>query len=655
MEASPLICKSGARWHAGRMCPAGPARTPNSASSTASGTASGSVSTAGPISAAMIARSRTLAEPRWSPSGRLVGWLDGFDGRIDVMIAPTDGIRPPWVVTADTPVTPVGGYGGGGWAWVSDEEIVVATADGRLVRLRADGGGVLAVLSRDGNASAPAVAPDGSAVAFTLERDDTSDIAVVPLDATQWPVRLSHADFAWDAAWSPDSTTLAWHEWDLPDMPWSGSRVAMATLGPALVAGPTRVVAGGDGVAVGQPRWSPDGSRVAFVSDRGGTPNVVVARADGTRAVALRAEPHEHAPPAWGPGLRTFAWSPDSASIAFTRNEHGFGRLVRAARRGRSTTNLAKAFHHGLDWSANGIVAVRSGAVSPPQVVVTDAASRTRRVLARGAVAGFEARALVEPTPVRWRSGTATVHGLLYRPAAASGKRGSLPPMLVTVHGGPTDQSQADWNPRIAFWVSRGWTVLSVNYRGSTGYGRAYREALDGYWGTRDVADVAAGIRHAAREHWCDPRRVAITGGSAGGFTVLLVCALHANLVAAGVSLFGVTDLLGLAATTHRFESRYLDRLVGALPRHADRYRDRSPITHAASITVPMLVLQGRDDKVVPIAQADAMVAAMRAAGAEVDYHVYEGEGHGFRRLASIVDEYARTEAFLTHHVLKAF
>jgi dipeptidyl aminopeptidase/acylaminoacyl peptidase len=224
--------------------------------------------------------------------------------------------------------------------------------------------------------------------------------------------------------------------------------------------------------------------------------------------------------------------------------------------------------------------------------------------------------------------------------------------MIVYVHGGPTDQTRADWNPRIAFWVSRGWAVLAVNYRGSSGYGRAYREALDGQWGVHDVSDVAAGIRHAGREGWCDPNRVVLLGGSAGGFTVLLVCARHGDLVAAGVSLFGVADLFALAETTHRFESRYLDSLVGALPRHARRYRERSPVAHASSISVPMLVLQGRDDKVVPLAQSDAMVAAMRSAGAEVEYEVYDGEGHGFRRLANIADEYERTERFLNRHVL---
>ncbi|HEY1740774.1 MAG TPA: prolyl oligopeptidase family serine peptidase [Acidimicrobiia bacterium] len=615
------------------------------------------------VTAAMIARSRTVAEPRWSPGGGLIGWIDGFDGRYDLVIARSDGTVPPFVVSADVGLTPVGGYGGGAWAWASDDEVVVAAADGRLYVVRADGGGIVRGLSRDGTAAAPSVTADGTRVAFVLERDDACDVAVVPLDGSAWPVRASRADFAWDPAWSPDGAHLAWHEWDLPAMPWEASRGAIAAVDseghldtPRVIAG--RVAGAAQArVGVGQPRFSPDGNRIAYVSDADGPTRIVVSRADGSRPVVLRAEAHEHAPPSWSPGLRTFAWSPDGDAVAYARNEGGFGRLVRASRRGTSITELGKGFHQGVDWSPYGIAAVRSGAVTPPQVVVVDPQSGARRSLARGPVGGFEACGLVEPAAVRWRSGAATVHGLLYRPQRgrrARGRSSAPPPMLVLIHGGPTDQARADWNPRVAYWVSRGWAVLAANYRGSSGYGRPYREALDGKWGIHDVNDVAAGIRHAGREGWCDPARVAVMGGSAGGYTVLLMCVRHGDLIAAGVSLFGVADLMQLAATTHRFESRYLDSLVGELPRHARRYRERSPITHASSISVPLLVLQGRDDKVVPVDQADAMVAAIRNAGGEVEYHVYDGEGHGFRRLTNVVDEYERTERFLTRHVLGA-
>ena len=607
-----------------------------------------------PISPEMIARSHGVGEPRWSPSGASLAWLDSWNGRTDLVVAPTAGDRPPRIVTADFAVTPAGAYGGGGYCWISDAELAVAGADGRLAVVSATGG-LVRVVSPDGTALAPAASPDGAMIAFSLERDDACDIAVVPVDGSEWPRRMSHADYAWDPAWSPDGSTLAWLEWDLDEMSWDASRIAVRTLtDPA----PT-IVAGSPTEAVGQPRFSPDGTRLAWTSDRSGMINLWVARADGTGAKQLVGESHDHADPAWGPGQRSYAWSPDGREIAWCRNELGFGRLVARAVDGRGKPReLAKAWHHGLAWSEAGIVAVRSGARTPATIVVTDPATGARREIARGPVAGFETAGfgqggLVEPEPVTWKSGRATVHGLLYRPAASALGPGTAPPLYVHIHGGPTSQTTAEWSPRVAFYVSRGWAVLAPNYRGSTGYGRDYAQGLRGKWGVVDVADTAAGIRHAIREGWCDPERVAVVGGSAGGMTVLLLCALHGDVVRAGVSLFGVTDLFELAATTHRFESKYLDALIGTLPADAERYREQSPITHAHKIRVPVLVLQGDEDRAVPKAQADAMVDAMRAAGAPVEYHVYAGEGHGFRKLENVVDELGRSEAFLTRWILQ--
>ena len=177
-----------------------------------------------PIPATAVARSRTLGEARWSPGGARLAWLDAFGGRVDLVVAAADGSTPAVTLTAAVPVTPLGAYGGGGYCWAGDDTLVYAAADGRLVVIDVDGGG-RRVLSRDGRAAAPTVAPGGDRVAFVLERDDACDVAVVPLDGSDWPRRLSHADYAWDPAWSADGTRLAWHEWDLPNMPWDGSRI----------------------------------------------------------------------------------------------------------------------------------------------------------------------------------------------------------------------------------------------------------------------------------------------------------------------------------------------------------------------------------------------------------------------------------------------
>jgi len=605
------------------------------------------------ISAAALARSRTLGEARWSPDGTCLAWLDAFAGRVDLVVGPADGGGAEVTLTAEFPVTGLGAYGGGGYCWVDDDTLVYAAADGRLLSIAASGGPVR-VLSRDGRAAAPAASPDGRRVAFVVERDDSCDIAVTDVDGRGWPRRLSHADYAWDPTWSADNRTLAWHEWDLPNMPWDGSRIVAAAVDDRD-AKPT-VVAGGQDVAVGQPRFAPTGEALAFVAELDGWMNVWRVERVGDAPVCVLAEEQEHAEPSWGPGQRSFAWSPGARSIALTRNEDGFGRLVVVGLDGRPATDLSKGWHTGLDWGSGGIACIRSGGRTAPQLTVLDPATGAREARRRGAPAELDAHDLPEPTPISWPGADgATVHGLLWLPAGVGDvETGHTagPPVLVDVHGGPTDQSTVDWKPRIRWFVSRGWAVLSPNYRGSTGYGRDYRHALDHAWGEVDVADTVTGLRALAHDHRVDASRAAVMGGSAGGFTALLVAAHAPPVVRAAVSLFGVTDLFDLAATTHRFESRYLDRLVGTLPEHADRYEARSPVTHAREIAVPVLVLQGAEDKVVPPAQAQLLVDSMRAAGGTVEQHVYEGEGHGFSHEATIIDSFERIEAFLSRWVV---
>jgi dipeptidyl aminopeptidase/acylaminoacyl peptidase len=309
----------------------------------------------------------------------------------------------------------------------------------------------------------------------------------------------------------------------------------------------------------------------------------------------------------------------------------------------KSARELSKGWHRGITWSTDDeILCVRSGAVTPTQLVALAPNGSARRTIARGPAGGFERTPLVEPRAVTWKSGTSTVHGLLWR--ATNGD--PRPPLLVSVHGGPTGQALADWNPRVQRFVQQGWAVLQPNYRGSTGYGTAYRHALEGKWGARDVADVATGIRHAVKEGWCDPQRVVLMGGSAGGLTVLNTAALHADLVRAVVALYPVADLVALDATTWRFESGYTARLVAR-----EHFRANSAITHAPKITAPTLLLHGRNDNSVPPAQSAAIEAILAHAGTPVERHVYDGEGHGWRRASTVADELARVSAFLARHV----
>jgi dipeptidyl aminopeptidase/acylaminoacyl peptidase len=419
-------------------------------------------------------------------------------------------------------------------------------------------------------------------------------------------------------------------------MPWDGSRI--------VVDG--EMVAGGAGVAVQQPRWSPDG-RLSYLADSSGYLVLHIGGRspdDGFDGRPLVDEPFEHGDPIWGPGQRSFAWSPDASAVAVARNEGGFGRVLVVDVRTGAVAERAKGVCTALSWQGDALACLRSGARTPTAVTVLDVDAP--RSLARGPVGGFEAADLPEPEVVHWAGDDGgEVHGRLYAPG---GER----PLLVWVHGGPTDQRQVAFDGRLAWFLDRGWTVLLPDARGSTGWGRAYQQALRGGWGERDVADVAAGIDYARAAGWGDPGRVVAMGGSAGGFTVLRLLQTRPGLVAAAVVVYPVVDLLDLAATTWRYEKHYTDTLIGPLPEAEAAYRARSPITDAELIRGPLLLLHGTDDVVVPAAQSAALADRIRAAGGIVEHHEYEGEGHGWSRPATTEDELARVADFLDRHVL---
>src|SRR4051812_40181177 len=415
------------------------------------------------VSALAVASTKVVAEPRFAPGGARLGWLEAADGLTELMVAPTDGSAPPVSVTGDLVLGGVGAYRGGMWCWVDAETVAVATLAGALAVVPVTGGPAT-VVARDGHAAAPVCSPDGR-ILFACERDDSLDVAETWADARAWPQRWSRADFAWDPAVSADGRWIAWHEWDLAAMSWTASRVVLVD----RHVGAPAVVAGGPRVSVGQPRFSPDARALAYVSDETGWWNVHIAAADGTGARPLLMEPHDHAEPAWGPGQRSFAWSPTSDAIALCRNEDGFARLVVVGLDG-AVTEIARGWHHAIDWGPAGILAVRSGARTPPQVTIVNPADGARRVIARGAPAGIEDTAR-EPEIVAWTSGEHEVSGLLYRPDDAID---GAPPLLVDLHGGPTGQAAVRWDGWLRFFTSRGFAVLRPNPRGSTGFGRAF-------------------------------------------------------------------------------------------------------------------------------------------------------------------------------------
>lgn len=637
----------------------------------------------------MCASGRVLGDPRLSPDGTTVAFVSGRGGQAELVTVAVDG-GPEVVITTDPAPGRSAPDGRGIFDWTPDgTALVYATAAGAL-RCQPVAGGPCRPLAGvgDGGAAGPVVSPEGTRVAYV---SDGRHVVVAGLDPRgPWPVRLSASpDFCVDPVWSPDATTVAWHEWDVPAMSWDTSRIALASVpipepphrialrargsrSPEPAAAPAAAPAG---VAVSQPRYSPDGSRLGFLCDADGWLNLWVAAADGSDPRPVIDDAHEHGGPTWGGGQRSWVWSPDGRRVAVCRNEAGFGRLVLIDLDTTDLVTVGRGIFTGLSWQADRLVAVRSGAATPDQLVAYDVSALPapfdpaspddpRRVLlprltlARGPVAGFEAAGLIEPRPVTWEGEERSqvgrvVHGRL------SAARPSVPddraphPLLVWIHGGPTGQSQVTFNARAAYFLDRGWNLLQVDPRGSTGWGRAYAQALHHEWGRLDIDDIAAGIRAAFDRGWGDPRRTAIMGGSSGGLAALGVLALHPDLCAAGIDLYGVTDLFDLDDTTHRFEAHYQRSMIGPRPEADDRYRERSPLHLAARITAPLLVLHGTADRSVARGQSDALVESLRSRHATVEYHLYEGEGHGWSRPETMRDELDRIDAFLTRHVLR--
>ena len=587
-----------------------------------------------PIPLELVVGGRDLTEPRLSPDGASIAFVQRWRGAAAIVLVPTAG-GPERLLTT-TPEPAAGrGLGGGCFDWLADSAgVVYAASDGELWS-QAIGGIPVPLTALGRECRAPSCSADGSFVAFAIDEAEVARLDVKVDVATGAVTRLDDGSdaFCFDPVVAPGSDAVTWQAWNPPDMPWDASHQVTVNATTSAVQ-----VVRAPGAAIQQPRFLPDGTAVR-IDDTTGWSNLSI---DGVRLD----ERFEHSGPTWGMGQRSYAPAPDGSKIAFARNEDGFGRLCVAGVERDSdgavafgpVTEIARGVHGQLGWVDDHLVALRSGARTPTQIVRYETATWDRTVVAVGPGAGWESYELPEPDLVTVDRDGITLHARRY--AAGAGR------LICWVHGGPTDQWQVDFRPRIAYWRSRGWDVLVVDPRGSTGHGRAYQRALNGGWGSVDVDDTGTLIGHAHDRGWAAPETTVVIGGSSGGLTVLGVLADRPDLVAGGVASYPVSDLLALAATTHRFEAHYTDTLVGPAD-EVDHYRALSPLARADSITGPLLLFHGSDDPVVPIEQSRRLVERIEAGGGVVDFVVYDGEGHGFRDPANQRDEYERTERFL--------
>lgn len=536
--------------------------------------------------------------------------------------------------------TSVHEYGGADW-WIRDGVVWFANwADQRLYRLESGTAEPLTAepeTPRGDRFADGEVSADGSFLIAVRERHQGADVRneVVRLAAdrpSEPEVLVTGPDFVASPRLSPDERTLAWVSWDHPSMPWDDTVLTVRD----LETGEETVVAGGPGESVSEPRWRPDGT-LYFLSDRTGWWNLY-RWSPGATVEPVIVLDAEIGVPGWQLGTQRYVPLPDGR-LVFARWSNGYDGLAVAAADG-TVTDLDVPFSAIAALRAAGPDEVAVLAGSPTEepgvhLVSADAAVRTVRAPRE---LGFDPAYVSVPEAISFPSADRTAHALFYPPANPefAGPEGTRPPLIVMIHGGPTASAVPVLSLGVQYWTSRGFGVVDVNYGGSTGFGRAYREQLLGTWGVVDVADCLAAAWWLAEQGSADGEKLLIRGGSAGGYTTLAALALENTPFAAGTDLYGVADLEVLAADTHKFESRYLDRLIGPYPEAREVYVERSPIHRVDSFARPLLVLQGADDPVVPPNQSELIVDALRSRKMPVAYLLFDGEQHGFRRAENI-------------------
>jgi len=534
-------------------------------------------------------------------------------------------------------------YGGGSYAVVYGGAVFSNYDDQRLYHAQ-DIGEASALTPQDSTRYADGVFDPYMGRVICIREDHggpepvNSIVSVSTLNGGVGDILVSGNDFYAAPRISADGKMLAYLTWNHPDMPWDAAELWTAELLRDGGVGKQAKVAGGEGEAVLQPRWSGD-HVLHFVSDRwNGWWNIHCLR-DG-KVEALTKIEGEFGYPLWRLGQSCYDFvNPLFILCAYSKD--GIWRLAELDVPTGDLSDIQTPYTAISDVRVGGAFGYFIGASSrePSSIVKMNLRNRNIEVLRQATHLEWDDNYLSPPEPITFdTAGGARAHGLFYPPLNANYKGGDdeLPPLIVKVHGGPTSSASAALRLDIQYYTSRGFAVLDVNYRGSSGYGRAYRQSLNTVWGEADVDDVCAGALHLAQAGKVDRNRLAITGGSAGGYTVLAAMTFR-DVFAAGSSHFGVSDCEILARETHKFESHYLERLIGPYPQRRDLYHKRSPIHHVENLKRPVIFFQGLEDPIVPPNQAQMMFDALRKKGVPTAYMPFEGEQHGFRRAQNIL------------------
>ncbi len=526
-------------------------------------------------------------------------------------------------------------YGGGAYAVAAGVVFACRFDDQRLYRFAAGAEPVAITPEPDRPAALRYadfdIAGDWAVAVREQHADDgepRNEIVRLDLTGVAEPVVLaSGRDFYAAPRVSPNGKELAWLEWDHPSMPWDGTELKRALLRDSGL-GLATTIAGGSEESITQPEWSPGGA-LHYVSDRTGWWNIY-----GEQGPALLRE-EEFGVPAWNFGRRRYCFLDDGTLVAACAGPDGDRIGVVADGDARWIEFPLASAGSTMATDGRSVYLLAGDPAHAAAVVRLEVETGDLETIHTPATP-IDSAYVSRPEPIIFETPDGPAHAYFYPPTnpGFTGPPNAAPPLIVEIHGGPTAAASRVLDPERLYWTSRGFGVVDVDYGGSTGYGRAYRDRLRGQWGVVDVRDCALAAAHLAQRGRADPERLLIHGGSAGGFTTLLALATRDEF-AAGASYYGVADLEALALHTHKFEARYLDRLVGPYPEATTTYKERSPLTHIAGLDKPVILLQGSDDEVVPPEQAEMMRDALVAQGVPVACIFFDGEGHGFRDAAN--------------------
>ncbi len=617
-----------------------------------------------PLTASDLAAELRFSDLLWDTHGETLVWREERSDR-GVLVCQSPEDSSPRDLTGELSVRARVGYAGGDFTVSHGSAYFVA--EGRLYQQAISGDKAKPITPAWGQCAAPAVSPSGKYLLYVHSADRSDMLALVDTQGETEPQKLHQDhDFYMQPCWHPQGNRIAWVAWNHPYMPWDSSALYLGTISseqglPVLTS--QEVVAGelaGD-TAIFQPAFSPDGRYLSYASNESGWFNVYLLDLKSGKKELVVGEEAEYGAPAWIQGLRRHAWTSDGKALFLLRSKDGFTSLVRFDLETRTlqemkgdTQQYSSLSQIALSPKEESIALIASSSTVPSRIISVSPGGEVQthqRSSSKNLSEGYLSR----PQALSWNVATDSpvtcCYGLYYPPSHPEFENSGPPATIIKIHGGPTSQYAADYHADTQFFVSRGFAVLELNYRGSWGYGKAYVNALRGTWGVIDVEDTRSAAEYLVSKDLANRKQLILMGGSAGGYTVLLSLIAYPGFFRAGICRYGVSNLFTLAADTHKFEEHYLDSLVGTLPQDEKLYRERSPVFSADKIRDPLAIFQGEEDQVVPRAQSDEIVQSLAQRKVPHLYRTYEGEGHGWRKSETIQDYYESLEQFLSEHL----